>query len=197
MGVAEVMCGLSWDSESLRGAGRPEAIPVSPRLMQFDQAFAVVFEAEYPRLFRYMDRLSGEPDLAADLAQEAFIRLHRRGAMPERPGLWLLTVAMNLFRNERSTAARRRRLLTRWRPAAADPVVPATADSHLGEQSHHVRAALRQLSSRDQEMLLLRAEGYSYKEIASLLGLNEPSVGTLLARAKRAFRQAYEKSYAP
>jgi len=42
-------------------------------------------------------------------------------------------------------------------------------------------------------MLLLRAEGYSYREIASALQLNEPSVGTLLARAKRAFREAYEK----
>jgi RNA polymerase sigma factor (sigma-70 family) len=165
--------------------------------MQFDEAFVVVFEREYPRLFRYLDRLSGEPDLAADLAQEAFIRLHRRGAMPERPGLWLLTVAMNLFRNDRSTTARRRRLLTRWKPAGADPVDPeTTAGSDLGEQSNQVRAALRQLSSRDQEMLLLRAEGYSYREIASLLGLNEPSIGTLLARAKRAFRQAYEKSHA-
>jgi RNA polymerase sigma factor (sigma-70 family) len=66
----------------------------------------------------------------------------------------------------------------------------------LSDQTHPVRAALRELSPRDQEMLLLRAEGYSYREIASALGLNEPSVGTLLARAKRAFRQAYKKTHA-
>lgn len=158
----------------------------------FDDNFVVVFEAEYPRLFRYLDRLSGEPDLAADLAQEAFVRLHRRGAMPDHPGLWLLTVAMNLFRNERSTTARRRALLARWTAPGASSVEPAPLAG--SEHSHQVRSALRRLSSRDQEMLLLRAEGYSYRDIASLLGLNEPSVGTLLARAKRAFRQAYEKS---
>jgi RNA polymerase sigma-70 factor (ECF subfamily) len=158
----------------------------------FDDNFVVVFEAEYPRLFRYLDRLSGEPDLAADLAQEAFVRLHRRGAMPDHPGLWLLTVAMNLFRNERSTTARRRALLARWTAPGASSVEPAPLAG--SEHSHQVRSALRRLSSRDQEMLLLRAEGYSYRDIALLLGLNEPSVGTLLARAKRAFRQAYEKS---
>jgi RNA polymerase sigma-70 factor (ECF subfamily) len=40
--------------------------------------------------------------------------------------------------------------------------------------------------------LLLRAEGYSYKEIAEALMIQEASVGTLLARAKRAFRELYE-----
>jgi DNA-directed RNA polymerase specialized sigma24 family protein len=39
--------------------------------------------------------------------------------------------------------------------------------------------------------LLLRAEGYSYRDIATALDLNEASVGTLLARAVRAFRESY------
>jgi RNA polymerase sigma factor (sigma-70 family) len=160
--------------------------------MDFDAAFSELFEREFSRLFRYLDRVSGEPDLAADLAQEAFIRLHRRGSMPDHPGLWLVAVAMNLFRNARSTASRRRQLLTRWRGPRGDSVEPSAAGDQE-EHSHQVRAALGQLSSRDKEMLLLRAEGYSYREIASALGLNEPSVGTLMARAKRAFRQAYER----
>ena len=58
----------------------------------FPERFVALFEAEFPRLFRYLDRLSGEPELAADLAQEAFVRLHRPGAMPDRPQLWLITV---------------------------------------------------------------------------------------------------------
>ena len=41
-------------------------------------------------------------------------------------------------------------------------------------------------------MLLLRAEGYGYRDIAAALGLHEASVGTLLARAKGAFREAYD-----
>jgi DNA-directed RNA polymerase specialized sigma24 family protein len=41
-------------------------------------------------------------------------------------------------------------------------------------------------------LLLLRAEGYRYRDIAAALELNESSVGTLLARAKSAFRNHYE-----
>ena len=40
-------------------------------------------------------------------------------------------------------------------------------------------------------MLLLQTEGYSYRDIAAALELKEGSVGTLLARARRAFLTAY------
>jgi RNA polymerase sigma-70 factor (ECF subfamily) len=163
--------------------------------LPFDEAFEQLFEAEYKRLFRYLDRLSGEPDLAADLVQEAFVRLYRRGSMPDHPPLWLVTVALNLFRNAKSTRARRGRLLTLARAEAA-LADPPPAPDQIAESSGgaRVRSALARLPSRDRELLLLRAEGYSYRDIASALELNEPSIGTLLARAKRAFREAYENA---
>ncbi|HEV7366039.1 MAG TPA: sigma-70 family RNA polymerase sigma factor [Gemmatimonadales bacterium] len=162
----------------------------------FDADLEQLFETESPRLFRYLDRLSGEPDLAADLVQEAFIRLHRRGAMPDRPGQWLVTVALNLFRNTKTTRARRHHLLTAARAEStmADPPANAAETDDASESYGRVRATMNRLSERDQQMLLLRAEGYSYQDIARTLDLNEASVGTLLARAKRAFREAYEAS---
>lgn len=162
--------------------------------MPYDETFEHLFKTEYARLFRYLDRLSGEPDLAADLVQEAFIRLYRRGTMPDRPQLWLVTVALNLFRNARSTRSRRLRLLSRW-TEAAEPAEPDTGAS--SENSTTVRAALDRLPPRERELLLLRAEGYSYREMAEALELKEASVGTLLARAKRAFRLVYEGGDAP
>lgn len=51
------------------------------------------------------------------------------------------------------------------------------------------------MTERDQQLLLLRAEGYSYRDIAVALELNEASVGVLLARAKRAFREKYEEVF--
>ena len=41
-------------------------------------------------------------------------------------------------------------------------------------------------------MLLLRHEGYSYREIAQALALTESGIGTMLVRAGEAFRAAYE-----
>ena len=164
----------------------------------FHDHFVDLFETHFHRLFRYLDRLSGEPDMAADLAQEAFVRLYRRGALPDRPEAWLITVAMNLFRNVKSTRARRRKLLTPSRAEAvlADPPpLPGHGDD-VSDSGARVRTAISALPERDRRILLLRAEGFAYRDIASALGLNEASIGTLLARAKRAFRDAYD-SHAP
>ena len=155
-----------------------------------------LFHSHFHRLVRYLDRLSGDPELASDLVQEAFVKLHRRGALPDHPEAWLITVAMNLFRNARSTAARRRRLLT---PSRAEVSLgdPAPGPARLlegGDAAERVRAAIDRLGERDRQLLLLRAEGYGYRELAAALGLNEASVGTLLARAKRAFRAVYQGS---
>jgi RNA polymerase sigma-70 factor (ECF subfamily) len=54
-----------------------------------------------------------------------------------------------------------------------------------------VRRVLLQLPERQRECLALRAEGLSYAEIAGVLGLAPSSVGTLLARAERAFKDTY------
>jgi RNA polymerase sigma factor (sigma-70 family) len=62
------------------------------------------------------------------------------------------------------------------------------------DEAERVRAAIHRLGERERQLLLLRAEGYGYRELAAALGLNEASVGTLLARAKRAFRESYQGS---
>lgn len=164
------------------------------RSRPFPELVREVHDAHYASIFRYLDRLSGDPDLAADIVQEAFVRLFRRGTLPDKPDRWLVTVALNLFRNERSTAGRRARLTARnasdLRPVSGPS--PAERFDALRLQAR-VREALDRLPLRERELLLLRAEGYSYRDLAAVLELHEASVGTLLARAKRAFEGAYEE----
>ena len=169
----------------------PETTP------SFHYRFVDLFNAHFHRLYRYLDRLSGEPELAADLAQEAFVKLYRRGSLPDAPEAWLISVAMNLFRNERSTRSRRRRLLTLARGEGVHSDPPPSPDrAAVAEDSRRrVRFAIDRLPEREGHMLLLRAEGYSYRDIAAALELNEASVGTLLARARRAFRETYEDAF--
>ena len=57
-----------------------------------------------------------------------------------------------------------------------------------------VRRTLDRMSPRDRALLLLREEGYSYRELGIALALHEASVGTLLARAKSTFREAFTAS---
>jgi RNA polymerase sigma-70 factor (ECF subfamily) len=149
-------------------------------------------------VFRYLDRASGDPELAQDLAQETFLRLLRRGALPESPGAWLASVAMNLLRNEKSKQARRRRLDSPGRAIGAHSEGPEPPEPERGEERKRARAALDRLPERERDLLLLRAEGLSYRELADALGLADASVGTLLARAKTQFRAALvENVHAP
>jgi RNA polymerase sigma-70 factor (ECF subfamily) len=62
------------------------------------------------------------------------------------------------------------------------------------EQHERVRDALAQLPERQMKLLLLRNAGLSYPEIAQLLNLAPGSIGTLMARAGRAFQEAYGRS---
>jgi RNA polymerase sigma-70 factor (ECF subfamily) len=63
--------------------------------------------------------------------------------------------------------------------------------AEAADERDRVRAAIDRLSERERQILLLRAEGYGYRDLAEVLDLNEASIGTFLARAKRAFREAY------
>jgi len=161
----------------------------------FDEWFAACFEGQFRRLFRYLDRLAGDADLAADVAQDAFVRLYQRGTVPDSPEAWLIVVGTNLLRNAQSQRSRRLQLLTpeRSRHILSDPSPSPAQFALASDARQQVREAIDRMPERDARMLLLMAEGYSYRDIAAAIGINEASVGTLLARAKRAFRQLYDE----
>lgn len=166
---------------------------MSDRRDPFRERFTRLFDDHYPRILRYLDRAGGDPELAADLAQETFVRLYRRGGEPEDPEAWLITVALNLLRNARSKRARRARLLVRGGTDASrgDAPPPPGAVLEAGRIRARVRAALDGLSERERDLLLLRAEGYSHRELGRALGIRETSVGQLLLRARRQFKDRY------
>ena len=166
----------------------------------FEVAFRRLFGEQYASLFRYLDRLSGDTDLATDLAQEAFVRLYRRGEIPDDVRAWLGTVASNLFRDERRKSQRHLRLLAAQPPelTLGAPAPAPDAGTISAERRDAVRSALDDMPLRDRQMLLLRHEGYSYREIAHALGVPETGIGTQLIRASAAFRTAFlEKHSAP
>ena len=175
-------------AERIHAPDGPEPLRL---VRNFESDFRALFDTHFPKLFRYLDRLGGDPDLAADLAQEAFIRLYRRGAFPDAPEAWLVTVAMNLFRNRRTAVSRRARLLSVFRGEGAhsDPPGDPLSTTQAEETRRQVRSALDRLPERDRQLLLLRAEGYAYRDLADMVGVAEASVGTLLARAKEAFKR--------
>ena len=155
--------------------------------MSFDD----LFEDVYPGLHRYCVRLTGDEDVAADTAQEAFVRLLERGVKGEPAGLkaWLFKVATHVIRDRARVEGNRARLL------AANPM-PDAVEDHTQDRIDRsrrvadVRKALDSLDERDRTLLLMREEGFQYRELAEAIGVEPTSVGTLLARARRRFAEA-------
>lgn len=156
--------------------------------------FEVVFDEHYADLVRYCRRLTGEDDVAEDIAQESVCRLfgHELRAGPVDVRAWLFTTATNLARDRHRTATNRRRLLE------VHPVRPSEPESphavlERREQEAGARAVLQAMAPRDKEILLMRYSGFSYREIAEAVGVAETSIGTLLSRAERRFADAAEQ----
>lgn len=153
--------------------------------------FDKTFDDIYPSLVRYCHRLTGDRDAAEDIAQEAMVRLYAHEVSGPVEGLraWAFKTATHLVRDRYRVTRNRMRLLEE------NPVVPEAPEDaqrtlERGEERARARRALEELPERDREMLLLRYEGFSYKEIAEAVDVAATSVGTLLARAERRFAEA-------
>jgi len=156
-----------------------------------ERDFNVLYERLRPSLWRYVHRLVGDEDAADDVVQEAFVRLlGRPDLIDDAARLWLFTVATNLVRDRGRMHTRRARLLTAV-PVGPDPPPSAVDRLVREERVQAVRAALAQLSERDQQLLLMREEGFRYQEIAEVVGVAPGSIGTLIARATRRFTEIY------
>ncbi len=167
--------------------------------------FDALFLAHYDGVYRLAYRLAGTREEAEDLAQEAFLRLHRtphlwqaapNPTIEHNVRAWLYRVVTNLAYNALRGERRRRQREDRLTGPAVPPDKADVADAALSAVEHaqaatQVRRALAALTERQVQLLLLRQAGLSYRELAAELGVAPGSVGTLLARAEAAFVAAY------
>ncbi|CAN5784665.1 sigma-70 family RNA polymerase sigma factor SigL [soil metagenome] len=146
---------------------------------------ARLFEEHHVPLCRYLLRFTGDADLAADAAQEAFVRLLERPPRSKDARAWLFKVATNAAVEAARTRNRRWLLLLRKpeRAPQGDPPTPPDLAIESAERRSAVQRALLDLSAKERTALLMREEGFSQREIAEAIGTTTKSVGTLIARA--------------
>jgi RNA polymerase sigma-70 factor (ECF subfamily) len=156
---------------------------------------AAVYRAESDALFRYLVRMTGDSDLAADVLQETFLRLVKRPpATAENLRGWLFRVATNRLRDHARRVRREKVLVTRGTGSKVLPDPPPGPDSLVafGEQRSAVQRALDALPLRDRTVILMREEGFRHREIAEVVGTTTGSVGTIIARALDRVRKELE-----
>lgn len=163
-----------------------------------EAAFRELFERYAGRVYGFLVRRLGDPSLAEDLYQEAFLRIHRaRSSYDSNRSFraWLFGIVHNLLtdtlRSQRRTAFQRPR---------RDGVAVGGGAVDIDEQSPERLAAAREvnqalcralaaLSSDEATVLLLaRLEGVSYEDIGTMLGRSAVATKQLAYRALKRVR---------
>lgn len=164
--------------------GLVEASPLS---------FEGIFDLHYSRIARAIARITGDTSRAEELAMEVFWKFWQTPqAQGDRAGGWLYRTAIHEALYElrrRARHARYERLLRLTAPPTPEEIHAAE------EEQEQVRRVLAAIKPRDAELLLLRSNEFSYEELARILQMNPASVGTLIGRARQAFRKEYTKLY--
>jgi RNA polymerase sigma-70 factor (ECF subfamily) len=152
-------------------------------------ALGQIVERHQGRVLRLARRITGDANLADDVAQEAFLRVYRAAARYEpsaRFTTWLHRIVVNLCWDQRR----------RWRhpgPEAGSVRQESVADPVqglvTGEARQAVRRAVQGLPSRQRLAVILhRFEGHTMREIAGITGWSESAVESCLVRAYRQLR---------
>lgn len=169
-------------------------------------AFGKLVEQNQGKIYSLCYRMTGNPDDAADLTQEAFLNAWRglsKFGGQAAFSTWLYRLASNacidFLRREKRRSALSMTLEDgddeerqadlpdqRWSPER---------ELERKEARQALQEGLAALSPEHREVLLLReTEGLSYQEIAQALGLEEGTVKSRIARARMALKEFLVKS---
>jgi RNA polymerase sigma-70 factor (ECF subfamily) len=110
---------------------------------------------------------------------------------------WIYRVATNAgFDALRTNSRRRKREEAAGLEGIHAAAAPSALDAMLAEERRvRVRSVLGTLKPREAQLLLLRASGLAYRELAGTLGIETASVGTMLARAEAEFERRFRARY--
>ncbi len=161
--------------------------------------FTAVVAAHQDRVYALALAMLRDRDDAAEVAQDAFVRLWRKGGQVpgERLAPWLFRVTHNLCLDRlrhRKLALKR---LGRPDPEAVERLA-VPADSPVGDElPENLAAALAHLPARARSLVVLHyCQDMKLAEIAELLDMSLPAVKTALHRARKVLREVLQPSAA-
>lgn len=158
------------------------------------------------RLYNYLLRLVSDPDLAEEIAQDAFVRAYVNADKYRtiaRFSTWLYTIATNLVRNRYRKKKRRPPVLSLFYRSHEDgeEIAQEIADESPGPEDDVITEDLQRLIAKASEQiperyrvpfLLREVNQLSYEEIRAVTGLKLGTVRSRINRARTHFRRIIE-----
>lgn len=154
-------------------------------------AFLEIYSHLAADVRRYLRYLARDLDRADDLLQETFMQLHRsralyNPALPVRP--WVFGVTRRVFLMERRARQRR---MTHLEYRDVLPEVPVPADlERLGNDRGLQRALSTVPPDRVEAVLLHHVWGFTFTEIAGMLGIRPAAARARASRGMSDLRRA-------
>lgn len=153
-----------------------------------------VFADSLPRVLNYVGYRVGDRATAEDLTGVIFVRAwtQRQHYQPHRanPLTWILGIARHVVADELRRPRRNVPLEESAEIAGPQTVEEAVEQAAL---SARLRDLLRQLPGREQELIALKyGADLTHREIATVTGLSESNVGTILHRTVQKLRESWD-----
>ncbi len=168
--------------------GRTVAAPARPAAAvgSRDEAARALWAEHYPRLAGWTRALVGDPDIAHDIAAEAFARLLGKWVTVREPKAFLYTVAGNLARDHWRSTDRDRRLVDR---------VGAVTTTSASASDPWLRDLVERLPERLRMPVLLHYYAdLPVSAVATALRRPEGTVKRALSEGRAALLSAVESS---
>lgn len=180
--------------------GRPatvvrRAAPPMSGTWDRDEAAAFVetlFAKHHGEIHAYLLRMMRDPEVAADMTQDAFIKAYKNYESLEKPEnarAWLYQIAHRVALDEI-----RRRKIVRFVPWTGESRGSAPSAEHLVMDvrlSSDMQRALARIPERQRAALLLaELHDLTGLELAAALGVSHVAARALLTRARESLRQA-------
>lgn len=158
-----------------------------------EQMFQHIYKQYQVPLHRYLAKRTGNESDAADLAQEAFVRMYEKRVQPETAKAWLFKTGYHLFVDQ--WRRKRKAIHVPLESVPEMPVLDGSPERAAvgAELRMEVDQALKALKPRDRQVLrMLMHSGWTYKEIAEHIGVSENAIKTLVHRARKRMRELME-----
>src|SRR6478735_2616856 len=151
-----------------------------------------LFAKHHGEIYAYLLRMLREPELAADLTQDAFVKAYKNYETLEKPEnarAWLYQIAHRVALDEI-----RRRKIVRFFPWTGESRGAAPSAEHLvmdANLSGDLQRALARIPERQRAALLLaELHDLTGVELATAMGVSHVAARAILTRARESLRRA-------